>query len=203
MQDELTRVRQSWRRATPLVLMLLCLLPILAAGILYLSGFSPTNRLNHGDLFDPPRSLQGLPLTGVQGTPTPLSVWKGKWSLVRRVEPPCGEQCRLGLEDMLRIQVGVGKGAMRLQRVVVLTSFDGIADFASSVREHRDLITLIPETDEALRDLLAAFETAAFPPEAIYIVDPRGRLVLGYRPHVTPGDVIHDLKRLLRYSWIG
>jgi cytochrome oxidase Cu insertion factor (SCO1/SenC/PrrC family) len=37
----------------------------------------------------------------------------------------------------------------------------------------------------------------------IYIIDPRGNLMMSYAPNVNPKDVYKDLKKLLRGSRIG
>ena len=41
------------------------------------------------------------------------------------------------------------------------------------------------------------------PAHRIYIVDPRGFLMMSYTPDTDPAGIIKDLKRLLRYSSIG
>lgn len=195
--------RRSWRRATPLMLLALCLLPVLAAGLLYLSGYHPRIRVNHGELLDPPPSLHKLHLTGLQPPSPAPSVWENKWSLVWLTEPPCSIPCLSRLEEMLGIQVGLRKSALRVQRVVILTALDGGTEFARSIREHRDLTAVMPKNEDALRELRSAFGYSARAPRGLYVVDPRGRLVLRYHPDAAPADVLEDMKRLLRYSWIG
>lgn len=178
-------------------------MPILAAGLLYFSGYTPSAGVNHGELVAPPRSLPGLRFIGLQPRSPAPSVWEGRWSLVWLVEPPCGERCHTRLDEMLRIQLGLRKGALRVQRVLIIKGLAAGAEVTDSLRSYRDLIALVPEDEKALNALLRTFDPPAHAASGLYVVDPGGRLVLRYRPEVAARDVIDDLKRLLRYSWIG
>ena len=66
--------------------------------------------------------------------------------------------------------------------------------------QHRGLITII---DTGLGNLLDERRPTKLPPGGIYLVDPLDNLIMYFSPAVVPGDMVDDLKHLLRLSRIG
>jgi cytochrome oxidase Cu insertion factor (SCO1/SenC/PrrC family) len=192
-----------------LLLMLLFFAPLLLAFVLYYgSGWRPTGRTNHGELIEPARTLPLVALPPVALAPgaTPggdalaaADVLTGKWSLVYVNSGDCNADCRNTLYFMRQTHLGLANLAPRVQRVFLATA--DCCDRGYLAREQPGLITL--NADGAA----AAPLLAQFPPErrssSIFVVDPRGNLMLRYDAHDDPKGLRNDLKKLLALSHIG
>jgi hypothetical protein len=210
------------KRGVLLLLVLLFFAPLLLAFVLYYgSGWRPTGRTNHGELIEPARTLPlvALPLVALpQVAPAPgaaedaapgaapggdalaaADVLTGKWSLVYINSGDCNADCRNTLYFMRQTHLGLANLAPRVQRVFLVTADCCDRDYLA--REQPGLITL--NADGAA----AAPLLAQFPPErrasSIFVVDPRGNLMLRYDAHDDPKGLRNDLKKLLTLSHIG
>jgi len=197
------------KRGVLLLLMLLFFAPLLLAFVLYYgSGWRPTGRTNHGELIEPARTLPLVALPPVALAPgaTPggdalaaADVLTGKWSLVYVNSGDCNADCRNTLYFMRQTHLGLANLAPRVQRVFLATA--DCCDRGYLAREQPGLITL--NADGAA----AAPLLAQFPPErrssSIFVVDPRGNLMLRYDAHDDPKGLRNDLKKLLTLSHIG
>lgn len=171
--------RQARRTLAGIVILLL--LPFAVASGLYLSGWRPARTGNHGLLIEPPVAL------AVSGARP--GQWTGKWSLVLLHDAPCGEACRLRLDELRRLRVALGREMART-RLVWLGM--GIAPEAAAMPGRMpDLTTL---------DGVAA-EFSRLPPGSLLVVDPQGRAMLRYPPGAPLAGVRSDLERLLKTSW--
>jgi hypothetical protein len=198
------------KRGILLLLLLLFFAPLLLAFALYYgSRWRPTGRTNHGELIEPARTLPliALPLVALpQIVTTPggdalaaADVLTGKWSLVYANSGDCNADCRNTLYFMRQTHLGLANLAPRVQRVFLVTALCCDRDYL--VREQPGLITL----DAA--GASGATLLAQFPPErrasSIFVVDPRGNLMLRYDAHDDPKGLRNDLKKLLALSHIG
>jgi cytochrome oxidase Cu insertion factor (SCO1/SenC/PrrC family) len=197
------------KRGVLLLLLLLFFAPLLLAFVLYYgSGWRPTGRTNHGELIEPARTLPLVALPPVALAPgaTPggdalaaADVLTGKWSLVYVNSGDCNADCRNTLYFMRQTHLGLANLAPRVQRVFLATA--DCCDRGYLAREQPGLITL--NADGAA----AAPLLAQFPPErrssSIFVVDPRGNLMLRYDAHDDPKGLRNDLKKLLTLSHIG
>ena len=197
------------KRGVLLLLLLLFFAPLLLAFVLYYgSGWRPSGRTNHGELIEPARTLPLVALPPVALAPgaTPggdalaaADVLTGKWSLVYVNSGDCNADCRNTLYFMRQTHLGLANLAPRVQRVFLATA--DCCDRGYLAREQPGLITL--NADGAA----AAPLLAQFPPErrssSIFVVDPRGNLMLRYDAHDDPKGLRNDLKKLLTLSHIG
>jgi hypothetical protein len=177
-----------------LLLLLLFFAPLLLAFVLYYgSGWRPTARTNHGELIEPARTLPLATLPQLAGVLT------GKWSLVYAGRGDCDADCRDTLYFMRQTHFGLANLMPRVQRVFLVTA--GCCDRDYLAREQPGLITL--NADGAAGAALLA----QFPPErrasGIFVVDPRGNLMMRYDAHDDPKGLRNDLKKLLALSHIG
>jgi hypothetical protein len=173
-------------RRTLGVLVLLFFGPLLLATALYYSsGWRPVGHTNHGTLIDPPRPLAG-------------ALFQGKWSLVYVGAGSCDESCRRTLHYMRQTHLGLGRLYTRTQRVFLETA--PCCD-AALAHTYPDLIT-VDASSAAMRPVLRQI-----PPEhratGIFIVDPRGNLMMQYDANDPPRGLLDDLNHLLGLSSIG
>jgi cytochrome oxidase Cu insertion factor (SCO1/SenC/PrrC family) len=173
-------------RRTLWILMLVFFGPLLLASALYYtSGWRPEGHTNHGTLIDPPRPLAA-------------AVFKGKWSMVYVGAGTCDERCQHTLYYMRQSHLGLGRLYARAQRVFVQT-----APCCNSALRHDypDLVT-VDASAATMRALLQQFP-APRRATSIFIVDPRGNLMMQYDSADPPGGLIDDLNHLLGLSSIG
>jgi len=179
-------VPRGGSRRTFVVLLLLFFGPLLLASALYyVSGWRPVGHTNHGTLIDPPRELAGAP-------------FHGKWSLVYVGAGSCDANCQHTLYYMRQTHLGLGRLYTRTQRVFLQTA--PCCD-AALARAYPDLIT-VDATSTAMRAVLQQIP-ATRRATGIFIVDPRGYLMMQYDSHDPPRGLLDDLKHLLGLSSIG
>ena len=66
--------------------------------------------------------------------------------------------------------------------------------------EHQGLVTL---QDRALARELEAIRPPEHAGGGYYLVDPLGNLVMYFSPDIAPGEMVDDIKHLLKLSQIG
>jgi hypothetical protein len=173
------------------LLVLLFFAPLLLSFLMYYGAhWRPAGQTNHGTLIDPPRAL---PAVGE------AAVLNGKWSLLYLGAGDCDESCRFGLYFMRQTQLGLGHLIPRVQRIFLVTA--RCCDRAFLQREHAGLITLDAQTADNAA-LLAQFPSDHLP-STLFIVDPRGNLMMRYDVHADPKGLHQDLEKLLNLSHIG
>jgi cytochrome oxidase Cu insertion factor (SCO1/SenC/PrrC family) len=193
------------KRGTLLLLVLLFFTPLLLAfAIYYGSAWRPTGRTNHGVLIEPARTLPPIALPQIAASIggdslAAADVLTGKWSLVYVGSGDCDAGCRDTLYFMRQTHLGLANLIPRVQRVFLVTS--GCCDRDYLAREQPNLITLNAD-DDAGSSLLAQFP-AERRDSTIFVVDPRGNLMLRYDAHQDPKGLRNDLKKLLALSHIG
>lgn len=175
-------------RRVVLLLALLFLGPLLLATLLYFaSGWRPAARTNHGVLIEPPRPLAD-----------PL--FHGKWSLVYIGSGDCAAECQRALYYMRQTHGGLGRLAPRLQRLFLIDR-RCCADRARLERSYAGLLT----SDESSPQGTASL--ASFPADArdhtVFVVDPRGNLMMRYDLRAPSKGLLEDLQHLLQLSSIG
>jgi hypothetical protein len=170
------------------LLVLLFFAPLLASFAMYY-GFHwrPAGQTNHGTLIEPPRPL---PAAGV---------FSGKWSLVYLGKGNCDDSCHSTLYFMRQTYLGLGHLIPRLQQVFLVTA--DCCDRAFLEREHPGLITLDSQASEATA--LPAQFPADQRASTLFIVDPKGNLMMRYDAHADPRGLHDDLVKLLNLSHIG
>jgi len=170
------------------------------------AGWRPGNRVNHGDLIDPPRPLPDLTLPiapGAAGAGKPGMVLKGKWTLLYVGAGSCTELCRSQLYETRQVRTALNRDMDRVQRVFV--ALGECCDWQFLDAQHPDLVT-VSATDAAapLLGSLPAFNgIAPAAAERIYLIDPLGNLMMSYAPSAPPKGLLTDLKRLLGLSHVG
>ena len=193
------------RGRTPALLVLLLFAAPLAFAfwLYYGSGWRPTGRTNHGALVDPARPLPEVALSPVGGGQPLPKAFEGKWSLVVIGQGGGGDQgcdadCRGSLVYARQTWLSLGRELTRVQRVLLAPA--ACCDTEYLRREHDGLLALDATTPGAAA-LLAQFPSPTA--DGIYVVDPRGNLMMRYDVHLDPKGLRLDLKKLLDLSHIG
>ncbi len=157
--------------------------------------FSPSGRLNHGELLQPVRPLTHVDLTLVDGSHPGGEFLRHRWTLLFVGEGNCDARCVQALHDTRQIRLLLNRDMGRVQRLFLATG--PCCDLAMLKREHPDLAVARAAPHDAL--------LAQLPGKAgdLYIIDPLGNLVMRYGPAASPKGLLEDLKHLLKLSQIG
>jgi hypothetical protein len=181
-------------RAKMLLVMACFLAPIVASVTAYVF-FRPEPTANYGELLLPPESLTAHPLLAEDGTTFGFERLRDRWVLLASDIPECGGECAAKLHSMRQVRLALGRDASRVARVVVLDGPGELRGNALDARE--DLQVVRPPAGTRLppgpsRD-----------PDHIYLVDPRGNVMMRWPARPDFRRMLKDLQTLLRASQIG
>jgi len=179
-----------------LLLIAVFVLPLVGSGVAYLFHWSTGHTSNYGTLIEP-HPVPQTPLVALDGRSERLEALRGKWILLQFDAPACDTGCERKLYTMRQVRKALGRDQSRVERVWILSA---------PGRPKPQLLHAIEGT-QVLHPTDAKF-AAAFPApgtvrDHIYVIDPRGNLMLRFPHDADPARVIKDLQRLLAYSSIG
>jgi cytochrome oxidase Cu insertion factor (SCO1/SenC/PrrC family) len=182
--------------------------PYLAAWLLfnYATFWRDGGADRHGQLIRPLRMLPNLALIDPSGSVRGARL-HGKWTLVYLVRGTCDSACAENLYRMRQLRLTVGQDAPRVQRLLVVYGADpGALLSPSQLHDYAGQLVvsgaLLHESTPAKRFRLGA-DDRPFAAHRLYLVDPLGNLMMAYAPDTRPRGITDDLKRLLKYSYIG
>lgn len=156
-------------------------------------SLAPEGRTNHGALLEPIMNVAGrVPDSALFQADEP------RWLLVYRNPGECGEGCREALYTIRQLRLMLGREVTRLDRVFL--HGPEAPDTLWIADEHPDLVTI---EEPELGELLDEKTPADLDPGGYYLVDPQGNLVMYFDAGLDPGDIVDDIKKLLRLSRIG
>ena len=148
--------------------------------------------------------LTEFQLKAADGADINLESVQGHWTLVYFGDRDCGEVCMRNIYHMRQIRTSLHKQMHRLHRVFVTPAPEA---FEQSVRDEYPLMVWASGSDAGIADLRAQFEAAqnGMPamPDAMYLIDPLGNLMMRFAPDLDPGKMLKDVKHLLKVSRIG
>lgn len=169
--------------------------PLLVAWVwyAYFEDLRPATTVNKGDLVQPVVALSDLYLYPRDGgeSRTPFGE---DWVIVVLAADVCDSKCEQALYVTRQVWIRLNKDAVRVRRVLLAGR-----DVSYPVEEHRDIDVYTLD-----QNALARFRFENRPELAgtdrVYLVDPRGFLMMSYPLDLEPVMLHDDLKRLLRYS---
>lgn len=181
-------------RAKLLLVMGFFALPIVASLIAY-RFFRPQPSANYGELLLPPQTLSNEPLTRLDGTAFRFGELRERWVLIASDSGACEAQCAAKLHSMRQVRLALGRNAPRVARVLVVD--DARVPDPAALAPLEDLIVAVPPRGLAM------------PPGAgndrahVYLVDPRGNVMMRWPAQPDFRGMLKDLERLLKASQIG
>jgi len=190
-----------------LLLVAVFFLPIIIVLVLYynLDKWEIGGGRNHGDLIQPPRQLQDVVLTDIQGEQFRFSGLRDKWLMIHFGEAECDKECKDELYLMRQIRLAQGGDRQRIVRVHITTNGAPKESLRNVLPEHPELRVVYGD-ESALQQVVNQFEHdigsgAAL--QSMYLVDPRGFLMMSYPQGYDPKGAIRDLERLLKFARSG
>lgn len=176
-----------------------CASPLIFSYLTYYV-IKPEGRTNYGQILDP--RLYPIPVlqsTGLDGKPTEIAAYKGKWLMVQIDGAECAAPCHKKLYDMRQLRVAQGKEMERIERVWLITDDRPIDTVLMREFDGTRMLRVNPE---ALGKWLPVDAGTAVS-DHIYIIDPLGNLMMRFPKDADPNKIKKDLSKLLRASSIG
>jgi hypothetical protein len=192
---------KRWRRHLPLyALLAITIIPIVAAYISY-NFAPPKGRTNYGTLL-PQRPVPDLPLTNVDGSRFDLRQLAGSWIFVMVDGGQCDKPCVDKLLMMRQQRTMTGRDQHRIERVWLITDQQPLPIML--MREYEGT-HFVRAPLQPLRDFLVLPDAAgAQLQDHIWLIDPRGNLMLRWPKSPEINGVKRDIAKLLKISagWI-
>ena len=196
--------QQVNRQRARLQLLLLMLIPIavvlLATFVFYTRIGMPEGTRNKGMLIIPPLQLHELKLADMQGKPQQLADQKDVWTFMYVSSSDCQEACQHQLWETRQTRTALGKYQDNVRRLWLITDGSLSNETVSWLKqEHPDLQLLGVNQQEWQAKLGQSPQGLLSQSDArFYLVDPRGFVMMYYRPTDSYKDVITDMKFLLK-----
>lgn len=181
-------------RAKLLLIASIFLLPIVASFVAY-RYVRPAATSNYGELLLPPATITPHPFGREDGGRFAFSHLRSRWVLVASDSGACDAGCIAKLTAMRQVRLALGRNATRIERVFVVD--DLRAPSSAALAEFDGMVVAI--TPPGLQLPPGAANDRAH----IYLVDPRGNVMLRWPAKPEMRRMHRDLERLLKASQIG
>ena len=181
-------------RAKLLALASLFLAPI-AASLFAYQFLRPEPTANYGELLLPPATIAEHELTRADGSAFRFSEMKDRWILVASDSGACSGDCLAKVHAIRQVRLALGRNASRVGRVFVVDDLRAPDPAAFAPLE--DLVIVL--TPRGLTLPSGAANDRAH----IYLVDPRGNVMMRWPAYPQLRGMLKDLERLLKASQMG
>ncbi len=199
VSSEQQRRLQRRGRVQGAAIMAIILLPLLAAHLIYHTGFGiPASTVNNGDLIDPPLPVEELMLYRPGAGPWRLEDEAARWRILIPGMAECDAVCEQNLYLSRQVRTRLADNSERVARHYLLLDDRLGADTAAWLAaEHPDVRILSARPAE-----LAATGYDGMPggDGRYFLMDPRGFVMMAYSPEHSGGELLDDLKRMLKFS---
>jgi hypothetical protein len=181
------------------LVVLICASPMIASYLTYFV-IKPQSRTNYGELLDPRKHpMPSLGSVSLDGKPTELDAYKGKWIMLQADSGDCADSCRTKLFQQRQLRLTTGKEMERIERVWLVTDDKPVDTML--LREYDG--TRVLRADPAkLRQWMPVEEGAGIA-DHVYMIDPLGNLMMRFPKNPDPNKMKKDISKLLRASSIG
>ena len=192
--------RQRKGRWVLLSMLIFFVAPIVAVVAMYKLDWRPQGK-SVGELITPAYLLQmpnSVKLS--DGKQVGAAFWRDKWSMVY-VAKRCEENCLVKLRNMRQIHVSLYKEIPRMQRVLITSQTE-----VTELKQTHPELFVFNQPNNAIEQLNTQFDETgvqANHADKLYLVDPRGFLMMRYASEIDPALIRKDIVRLMKYSWAG
>ncbi len=197
--DQAGRQHGRWKL---LAVLAVCAAPMIASYLAYYV-IKPSGRTNYGSLIDPRQyPIPALGSTSLDGKPTALDAYKGKWIMLQVGGGDCQADCRTHLLNMRQLRLMQGKEMERIERVWLITDAQPLD--TTLMREYDGTRMLRAQAEAVNKWLPLELENGADrASDHLYLIDPLGNLMMRFPKDADPNKVKKDLYKLLKASAIG
>lgn len=186
------------------LLLLMFLLPVVGSWYLFFhTDYARDGEgVEHGDLIKPPRQLENITLLRVNEDLTEQVTLHGKWTMLFFVEGACEASCEENLYRLRQIRMATGKEMLRVQRVAVVNQNEESL-FGEYLSKNYPGQIYVSKSDLGENFITQFQDLKLNDAAAIFLIDPRGFLMMRYSSETDPSGIIRDLSRLLKISSEG
>jgi hypothetical protein len=186
-----------------LLLVILFLFPLVLAVILYKSNplWLHENTVNKGQLI-----FSGLNLHKIKVVPFKVTLsllHQQAWFLFYLATSPCHELCQKNLHTMRQITLALGKNSHRIRYGLIQVIEKNAKKMPRNTLANPDPNLLIYALSNKELHYFYSTLNSTGKPEAYYLADPSGTIILYYSRHVTGEDIYQDLTRILTHTTTG
>ncbi|MBB3063595.1 hypothetical protein [Microbulbifer rhizosphaerae] len=176
-------------------------LPMLAAYIVFRTGIGmPEGTVNQGELLQPPRSIEHLPLLKPSGTRLDLLSESPRWRYLILPGGDCTAECEKLLYTTRQVHIRLGEKADRVERLLV-SATPLSEERRAQLREQHPRLRFAVQESAALDGLLRDTNHPRLERVSTLLVDQRGFAMMVYDNHHSGNQLLKDIKRLLKYSY--
>lgn len=185
--------------------LLVCGAPVLLAAYLYFFNVVPVGVTNYGDLVEPQRDVpppHALVLQDLEGQAFDLQDLYGKWLMISADSGDCRDACATKHFIKRQTHASTGKQINRIVRVWLILDDEPVPTLV--IRAYEGMLMLRANRQQ-VQDFLAlpAGAPASDLNQHIWVVDPRGHLMMRFPADPDPSKLRKDIGRLLHNSRIG
>lgn len=181
-----------------LILITLFFTPLFVAWFLYGQHISLNKHLtNRGNLILPPFSVNELQLRNAKNVLVE-NPQQDHWLLLLFYPATCKTECEKNIYYLQQIRIATGKDQNRILRAVIRYrnnklqhTYNGTQYFFVDPKHYEIIINQHVKNNDGTEL------------GAIFIVDPKGNVMMSYPATTNPEQILHDLKHLLTLSQIG
>lgn len=181
------------------------LMPFLAvalATLVYYTGVGiPRATTNKGTLLVPPRQIDELGLRDASGAAWRYEQQGAGWGILVAGREQCADTCRQRLHLARQSHRALGREQDRVTRYYLDTAEALEPATADYLRAEHEGLQVIHAPESAVRALLGqSGDPEPLDAGTIYLVDPRGFVMMYYLPQHPERGIIDDLRFLLKNS---
>lgn len=176
-------------------------LPMLAAYIVFHTGLGmPSGTVNKGELLQPARSIQELPLLDERGEPMELLAERPRWRYLIVAGGDCDAECELLLYTSRQVHKRLSEKAERVERLL-LSNRPLAAERIEQLRVEHPRLRFATVREGALQQLLAETNHRELQDPSALLVDQNGFAMMVYDNSHSGNQLLDDIKKLLKYSY--
>jgi cytochrome oxidase Cu insertion factor (SCO1/SenC/PrrC family) len=152
---------------------------------------------NYGVFVDPVVPLTSLALQDEAGEPITYETLQDFWTIAYISTQGCGEICQQQIFALRQLRLMNGKNIEKIQRLFV---YDNLSDQeVVSVRDAFPGLVMATGDADALSKATALLQQPGHADsDRIYLIDPKGNLMMSYAKDINPRHIYFDMKKLLK-----
>ena len=196
MEQNKAQQRGRWKLFAVLAI---CAAPLVGSYLAYYV-IKPSGHTNYGTILDPRAyPIPALGSTTLDGKPRSLDAYKGKWIMLQADGADCQDKCKRKLYAMRQLRLMQGKDMDRIERAWLITDEQPLETIVMREYDGTRMMRVKPELLKAWLPVEAGGAISDY----IYLVDPRGNLMMRFPKEADPSKVKKDIDKLLKASSIG
>lgn len=155
---------------------------------------------NHGDILDPIVHIDTFELKDVDGNPIPTEDLTYKWRMISFLSRDCDKSCQDRLIEGRQLYTLLGKNRHRVMRMFVHLEQPDEELKRFIEEQHPNVIQVYGDKTTIVNSLGAG---SSITDNEIYMMDPMGNVMMRFDQKLPPGEILYDIRKLLKASMIG